>query len=78
MTGQPRPGVTLRLTDEDYKYGVGPIVCQVESVIEPYDYGDGLTWWLVVGKCAKGTPEHHGGWQGRELYIRGPAFTQAV
>ncbi|GAB1641607.1 hypothetical protein KRMM14A1259_20300 [Krasilnikovia sp. MM14-A1259] len=42
--------------------GVGPILCEVDTVIEPCDYGDGLTWWRVFGKCAKGTPDHHGGW----------------
>ena len=78
MTNQPQPSGTLRLSDTDYKYGVGPIACRVTRVIEPQSFGDGVIWWRVLGDCAQGTPEHHGEWRERELYIREPAFAQVV
>lgn len=68
----PRPGMVLVLADDQYRFGVGPVLCRVIEVIAPVLF-DEVLWWHVGGECAYGTPDHHGGWQERELYVVGSA-----
>lgn len=75
MTGAPAPipGMTLSLTEEEYRFGVGPILCRVRAVIAPVEF-DGALWWHLSADCAPGTPGHHGGWTTRELYVPATAI----
>lgn len=64
----PVPGTTLRLDEEQYRFGSGPMLCRVRAVIAPVEF-DGVLWWHLSADCAPGTPENHGGWSTRELYV---------
>lgn len=66
----PPLGVVLALNHEDYKFGSGPMLCRVRTVLALV-YFDNVPWWHVAGACANGTVENHGGWHDRELYIVG-------
>lgn len=66
--------MVLALTEDQYKFGVGPLLCRVVDVIAPVLFDDVL-WWHLRGECAHGTDEHHSGWQKRELYVLGAAIT---
>ena len=70
MIDMPRPGMVLHLAEENYKFGIGPLICRVRAVIAPVTFDDEL-WWHLRGECANGTAENHGGWVDRELYVRG-------
>lgn len=65
----PRPGEVFELAEQDYRYGVGPVIARIEQVLGPVTYR-GEPWWRVSATVANGTPERHGGWQERELYLR--------
>jgi hypothetical protein len=69
MSGAPQPGMVLHLAEENYKFGVGPLICRVRETIAPVQFDDGQ-WWHVRGDCANGTAENHGGFLDRELYVR--------
>lgn len=71
----PRHGDTFVLSDRDYLYGTGPIVVRVEKVVRALNY-DNEPWWQVEAQAANGTPENHGGWHSRQVYIREAAFPQ--
>lgn len=76
----PRPGESLVLQEQDYLYGVGPVLAQVIVVVAPVDYR-GEPWWQVEAQVANGTPGNHGGWIRRHLYVRDaslPAARQAI
>jgi hypothetical protein len=68
----PQPGMVLVLADDQYRFGVGPLLCRVVEVIAPVLF-DEVLWWHVSGECAYGTVQRHGGWQARELYVVGSA-----
>ena len=72
----PRPGQVFELAERDYLYGLGPVLARVERVLGPVEYR-GEPWWHVSGTVANGTPERHGGWQKRELYLREAALRDA-
>lgn len=76
MTGPvpPRLGHTLVLAEEQYKFGVGPMLCRVTGVISLV-YFDDEPWWHVNGMCAPGTPANHGGWSPREAYVSAAALS---
>lgn len=65
----PRPGDTLVLPENDYRYGVGPVVARVTAVLARVAY-HGEPWWHLEADTANGTPDNHGGWERRELYVR--------
>ena len=69
---RPQPGMTLTLQEQEYKFGIGPLLCKVHEVIEEVHF-DGEPWWRVRGECANGTAARHGGWIERELYVIGSA-----
>ena len=71
----PQPGETFVLTDQDYRYGAGPIIVRISKVIAQVQYGN-KPWWHVKAEAANGTPENHGGWHCREVYIRESTFLQ--
>ena len=50
--------------------GYGPVVARVVLVHGPVEYL-GEPWWLLSADVACGTPERHGGFQERDLYVRG-------
>lgn len=64
-----RPGEVLSLPDDDYRYGVGPIVAHVVRIVGKVPY-HGEPWWMVEAEVAEGTPDSHGSWNRRELYVR--------
>jgi hypothetical protein len=70
----PAPGTVLRLTDDQYRFGVGPLLCRVQQVIGLVHIDD-APWWHLRGQCANGTAAHHGPWSGRELYVISSAVT---
>lgn len=72
----PLPGETLVLAESDYLYGVGPVLAQVIDVLAPIRYR-GEPWWHVEARAADGTPDNHGGWVVRELYVRAAALPSA-
>lgn len=72
----PQRGMVLALTDAEYKFGVGPLLCRVTEVITPVLF-DEVLWWHVRGDCAYGTQERHSGWQDRELYVIDYAISPA-
>jgi hypothetical protein len=69
----PRPGEVYVLADNDYRYGIGPIVARLISVHERLAY-DNQPWWHVSADVAVGSPQHHGGWRKWDLYIRESAL----
>lgn len=72
--GPPRPGDVLVLSEEDYRYGIGPVVARVEVVVGRVEYR-GEQWWSVQAQAANGTPDNHGGWHPRDLYVREATLT---
>lgn len=73
----PQPGVVLALAEDQYRFGVGPVLCRVMQVIAPVLF-DGVLWWHLRGECARGTAENHGGWQSNELYVIGTAVRSST
>ena len=65
---EPQPGMWLYLREEDYKFGKGPMVCEVVRIINLVRFDD-VPWWHIQGSCAEGTLVNHGGWHDRELYV---------
>lgn len=68
---RPAPGDVLELGEDHYKFGAGPLVCRVGSVIARVTL-DGRTWWHVRGQCKRGTAAtllECVPWTDRELYI---------
>jgi hypothetical protein len=72
---RPQVGTELTLTEPEYKFGVGSLLCRVTHVIAPVLFDNAL-WWHLRGECAYGTHEHHSGWQTRELYVIDSAITK--
>ena len=64
----PERGALLVLGEAQYRFGLGPLLCRVVDVIAPVLF-DEVMWWHLRGECASGTPDRHGGWQIRELYV---------
>lgn len=64
----PTPGTVLHLTEQQYKFGRGPLLCKVQQVITLVLFDD-HPWWHLRGQCADGTAANHGGWHDRELYV---------
>jgi hypothetical protein len=71
----PRVNGAFVLTEEDYRYEIGPVLARITNVVGRVEY-QGEPWWAVEAKVANGTPDSHAGWRSRELYIREAAFTQ--
>lgn len=71
----PQAGDTFILSDRDYRYGSGPIVARIKNVVSLVEY-DNEPWWRIEADAANGTPQSHGGWHCRELYIRQSSFPQ--
>ncbi|HEX8344238.1 MAG TPA: hypothetical protein VF657_05775 [Actinoplanes sp.] len=78
MSGIPAPhsGEAFVLQERDYRYGVGPIVAVVISIVATVAY-DGEPWWHVEAEAANGTPDNHGGWVRRGLYLRASSIPDA-
>jgi hypothetical protein len=71
----PLPGDAFILSEADYTYGVGPVLAHIVSVFGPVQY-HGEPWWSVEADVAHGTPERHGGWNRRDIYIREASFSR--
>jgi len=65
-----RHGDLLRLTEENYKFGVGPLTIRVDRVLERVILPDGV-WVRVRGEC-KRAPTDAGA--SREVYLRESAL----
>jgi hypothetical protein len=65
----PRPGDVLVLPESDYLYGRGPVVARVKAVTRRGEY-NGEPWWDLVAEIAEGTPERHGRWNERPVWVR--------
>lgn len=79
MTKRERPphvGEVFALADQDYTYGVGPIIARVTNVYGQDEY-HGEPFWSVRAEIAQGTPEHHGTWVSRDIYIREGSFPKS-
>lgn len=71
-------GDTYLLSDADYRYGLGPLLCRVTQVLMPVDYGeDGRVeiWWEVEAMCKP--PGTVGPAQTRQLYVRAAGISNA-
>jgi hypothetical protein len=51
---KPLLGESVELSDEDYRYGVGPIVAIIVETIERIEYNN-EPWWFVDAQVAQGT-----------------------
>lgn len=71
----PRTGDVFVLPESEYRYGAGPLIARVKQVRELVEYHD-EPWWLVSAEAANGTPENHGAWHERDLYIRESTFSR--
>jgi hypothetical protein len=71
----PRVNGAFVLAEADYRYEIGPVLARITNVVGRVEYQD-ESWWAVQAKVANGTPDSHGGWRVRELYIREAALTQ--
>lgn len=70
---RPQVGGTYQLSEQDYKYGTGPLMAQVLHVIRDAIF-DGERWWEVAARTTWGTAERHGDMGSeRSLYIRASA-----
>lgn len=67
----PEIGRIYRLTEADYKFGVGPLAVRVTRVIREALY-DNEPWWEVEGVAKN--PTYNGPGQERILYVRGSAL----
>jgi hypothetical protein len=68
----PAVGCTYSLTENDYRYGVGPLIVRVNRVIEPADFGEGGSvdvWWRVEAMCRHPSDTSRPG-RPRDLYVR--------
>lgn len=65
---RPGPGMRLALRDQDYRFGSGPLLCEIVQVVELV-YFDNVPWWHIEGRCANGTLDNRGGWHERGLYV---------
>jgi hypothetical protein len=71
----PAISTTYLLAEDDYRYGVGPLLVRVTKVLEPAEFGDGDLWWLVEAICKHpqiSGPGHH-----RTLYVRATSLKNA-
>lgn len=73
--GTPGINDVFVLSEPDYRYGIGPVLARVVKVIGCVEY-HGEPWWFVEADVADGTPENHGGWSHRQLYIREATFSR--
>jgi hypothetical protein len=67
----------LQLAEDQYKFGVGPLVCRVGTVIARVTF-DGRPWWHLRGECKLGTLDtlqEVVRWSQRELYVDAAALT---
>lgn len=73
----PRPGDLLALTEDQYRFGIGPVLVRVRvrAILAAVEY-DGQPWWHVSGEVANGTAENHGGWIDRDVYVEAAALRQ--
>lgn len=69
MVKTPRINDVFVLPEQEYRYGVGPVLARIVNVVGRVKYR-GESWWEVEAEVAEGTPENHGGWLRRGLYIR--------
>jgi hypothetical protein len=60
-------------TEAQYRFGVGPVVARAIQVGAQVEL-DGALWLQIRAEVAGGTPERHGGWIDRELYVDAAAF----
>ena len=72
---EPTISTTYRLTEYDYRYGVGPLLVRVMKVLEPAEFGDGELWWSVEAMCKH--PLADGPGQHRTLYVRAASLKNA-
>jgi hypothetical protein len=57
------------VTEDDYRYGIGPVVVRDVRPVAQVMYR-GEPWWHVSAQVANGVPQNHGGWVEREIYLR--------
>jgi len=72
---RPVPGMVLNLADDQYEYGLGPIVCRVIEV-----FGETLVaempGWHILGECRPQPPMVVARAVVRELYVIGTAIAR--
>lgn len=74
----PLPGEFYALSEESYRYGVGPVLVRIVTVnaLLPYH---GEPWWQVTADYTLGTPERHApGWRPVEFYLRAEGLASAL
>lgn len=71
---RPEAGTVYRLGENDYRYGVGPLVVKVTKVIAETVF-DNQPWWDVEGLAKH--PDYVGPGQERRLYMRAASLRTA-
>lgn len=70
------PDDAFALQEAQYRFGLGPIVVRAAHLVSEVEF-DGEPWVHIRAQVANGTPERHGGWVDRELYVIASASPQA-
>jgi hypothetical protein len=65
---EPPSGTVFVFTEPQYRFGVGPILVRAVQMVAQVEF-DGAAWWHIRAEVANGTPERHGSWIPRELYV---------
>jgi hypothetical protein len=69
----PRGSEAFVVHEDQYKFGLGPILVRNVSVKSGVVF-DNSQWWTVQAEVADGTHSHHGGWIEREIYLSDSAL----
>ncbi|MFI5492706.1 hypothetical protein [Actinoplanes sp. NPDC051859] len=73
----PRPGEVYALAEENYRYGVGPVLVHIVSVNALLPYHD-EPWWQVTADFTTGVPDRHSPqWRSAEMYLRADGLAAA-
>jgi hypothetical protein len=69
----PDVGDVHVIQEDQYKFGLGPILVRGVSVKTGVVF-DNAQWWTVQAEVADGTHAHHGNWILREIYVTDSAL----
>ncbi|MFI5495939.1 hypothetical protein [Actinoplanes sp. NPDC051859] len=73
----PQPGEVYALPEENYRYGIGPVLVHIVSVNALLPYHD-EPWWQVTADFTPGTPERFSpDWRPVEFYLRAEGLASA-
>lgn len=68
-------GDLLVLPEDEYRYGLGPVIARTKGIRGTVEYR-GELWWFAWAYVANGDPTNHGGFLERGIYIRQASLPQ--